>query len=363
MTNAASRLEDAALRVVSQQDVSQQDVEQQDVSQQAVSQQAVSRRAVLALPLLLASALGACSSNKNDDVSGPGAQAGNGGPDELFAETASFETVAGVPQRVMVGLTTRDGRVLHGGTVRFTFAPVTDDASAPTSPFSSDASFLSVPRSTAPPPKATIGSAGDGIGIYEALDVTFPTSGFWTVTVEVALDPPQQIETAVEVVAKAQVPAPGEDAPKTENPTQASSEMPIEAIDSRSGPAGLDELADPLLHRESVASVLAEGRPCVVIVSTPAFCVSKFCGPLTDIVNDLADEARKAGSDVGFVHLEVWRSFEKAEVNRFAADWILTRGAEGREPWIFLIDRTGKIAERWDNLVAEGELRSAIASL
>ena len=193
--------------------------------------------------------------------------------------------------------------------------------------------------------------------------MTFPSPGFWTITVDVALDPPQQIETAVEAMVAPQVPAAGEEAPRTDNPTEASGDTPIEAIDSRSGPAGLDELADPLLHRESVATVLAAGRPCVVIVSTPAFCVSKFCGPLTDIVNDLAGEAQKAGSDVGFVHLEVWRSFEKAEVNRSAADWILHRGAEGREPWIFLVDRAGKIAARWDNLVAEGELRSAIASL
>jgi hypothetical protein len=332
-------------------------------SNDATPPRVVSRRTALGLPLLVAGALSSCSSTAKDAGSGSGAQAGNGGPDELFAETASFETVAGVAQRVMVGLTTRDGRVLHGGTVRFTFRPVID----PPYPYPAleflEASFLPVPRSTTPPPAAAIGGAGDGIGVYQALDVTFPAPGFWTITIDVALDPPQEIETAVEVMAAPQVPAPGEDAPKTDNPTQASSEMPVEAIDSRSGPAGLDELADPLLHRESIATVLAEGRPCVVIVSTPAFCVSKFCGPLTDIVNDLAAEAQKAGSDVGFVHLEVWRSFEKNEVNRFAADWILRRGAEGREPWIFLIDRAGKIAARWDNLVAEGELRSAIASL
>lgn len=324
----------------------------------------VSRRAVLALPLLLAtSTLGSCSSSRGTDAPRSGASAGNGGPDELFAETASFETVVGVPQRVMVGLTTRDGRVLHGGTVRFTFAPVIDPPYPMANASFLEASFLAVPRSATPPSKASIGGAGDGIGVYQVLDVTFASPGFWTITVDVALDPPQQIETAVEVLAAAQVPAPGGEAPKTDNPIAASSDTPIEAIDSRAGPAGLAELADPLLHRESIASVIAAGRPCVVIVSTPAFCVSKFCGPLTDIVHDLAEEGRVAGSDVGFVHLEVWRSFEKNEVNRFAAEWILPGGAEGREPWIFLINRDGNIAARWDNLVAEGDLRSAIESL
>ena len=324
----------------------------------------MSRRALLAIPLLLGTAsLTSCSAERDDSTQS--ASAGNGGPDELFAETASFETIVGVPQRVMVGLSTRDGRVLHGGTVRFTFAPVGDAADGTTTDasFTTDAAFLPVPRSATPPSKVAIGGASDGIGVYEALAIEFPSPGFWTITVDVALTQSQRIETAVEVLAKPKVPAPGDRAPTTDNPIASDSRVPIEAIDSRSGPAGLAELADPLLHRESIASVIAAGRPCVVIVSTPAFCVSKFCGPLTDIVNDLAAEAEAARSDVGFVHLEVWRSFANNEANRSAAEWILRGGAEGREPWIFLIDRTGRIAARWDNLVSEADLRSAIASL
>jgi hypothetical protein len=293
-----------------------------------------------------------------------GASAGTGGADELFAETASFETIVKRPQRVMVGITTRDGRILHGGQVRFTFTPVDENDKTPA--FSVDAPFLAVPRSATPPAEATIGNASDGIGVYAAEPVTFPTAGFWTVTIDVPLAKKQQLETAVEVLKGPKVPAPGEPAPRTENPTKPSADRPLEAIDSRSGPAGLAELADPILHRESVADILAGNRPCVVIVSTPAFCVSKFCGPLTDIVAEIADEYAKgspAEANVGFVHLEVWRSFEKNEVNRFAADWILRRGAGGNEPWIFLIGADGIISQRWDNLVGEAELRAGIATL
>jgi hypothetical protein len=320
----------------------------------------VTRRQLLALPAALI--LGACT--KTSPTSADGASAGTGGPDELFAETASFETIAGSPQRVMVGITTGDGRVLHGGQVRFTFAPV--DANDTSAPLRVDAPFLAVPRSATPPSKATIGNASDGIGVYAADPVIFPSAGFWTITIDVALAKAQRLETAVEVLKTARVPAPGEAAPKTQNPTRPSADMAIEAIDSRSGPAGLAELADPLLHRESVADVLAAGRPCVVIVSTPAFCVSKFCGPLTDIVAEIAREYADGTpweKGVGFVHLEVWRSFEKNEVNRFAAEWILTREAAGNEPWIFLIDAKGTITARWDNLVSEPDLRAGIASL
>ena len=320
----------------------------------------LSRRAVLGIPLLAIALLTGCTSSKPKQSDG--AVAGGGGPNELFAETASFETIAAKPQRIMVGITTRDGRVLHGGSVRFVIrsVDVADDRNAITV----DAPFLAVPRSAAPPSTATIGGASEGIGVYAAEEVVIPKPGFWTIRIEVPTSPAQTLETAVEVLASARVPDVSEQAPRTANPTKASATMPIEAIDSRSGKAGLgDELADPLLHSESLADILAVKRPALVIVSTPTFCTSKFCGPLTDVVNDLAKEAKAMGSDIGFVHLEVWRSFERNEVNRFAADWILNRKAAGNEPWIFAIDRTGTIVQRWDNVVTEEALREAVGRL
>jgi len=41
------------------------------------------------------------------------------------------------------------------------------------------------------------------------------------------------------------------------------------------------------LHNISIAAATAAGRPAVV-VSTPTFCVSRWCGPITDSVNELA---------------------------------------------------------------------------
>ncbi len=292
-----------------------------------------------------------------------GASAGDGGPDELFAETASFETLVGIPQRIMVGITTADGRVLHGGSVRFTVRPV-NAVHADAEPIEVEAAFLPVPRSATPPATATIGGASEGIGVYAAEGVIIPGAGFWTITIDVPLQKAQTLETAVEVLDTPRVPAVGERAPQTDNEIHASATMPIEAIDSRSGRAGLgNELADPLLHRESIATVLAAQRPCVVVISTPTFCTSKFCGPITDVVNDLAVQAKATGKDTGFVHLEVWRSFDRNEVNPSAAEWISPRNAAGNEPWVFLVGRNGSIVHRWDNLVSEAELRSALASL
>jgi hypothetical protein len=316
----------------------------------------ITRRALLSVPLA-AVALNACSSDGKTKT-----EPGQGGPDELFAESASFEIIAKQPQRVMVGMTTKDNRILHGGQVTFDFRRATDSDDAVI--MSAPATFLSVPRGHEPPSTAVIGTASDGIGVYAANNVTFPDDGFWIVTVNVAIDKKQSVETGLEVLAAPKVPAPGDKAPRTQNSTINTADFPIEALDSRSGPNGLDdELADPILHQESIANVLAAKRPCLVLVSTPTFCESKFCGPITDVISDLATEAKTTKPELGFVHLEVWRNYEKRQVNKAAAEWILPNEAPGNEPWVFLIDGSGTITKRWDNLVSEAELRASLATL
>jgi len=44
----------------------------------------------------------------------------------------------------------------------------------------------------------------------------------------------------------------------------------------------------------------------MVVVSTPTYCQSRFCGPITDSVSALA---QRYGDRMAFVHLEVWKNF------------------------------------------------------
>jgi hypothetical protein len=96
-----------------------------------------------------------------------------------------------------------------------------------------------------------------------------------------------------------------------------------------------------------------------VVFSTPVFCVSRFCGPVTDVVEDLARTYRQ---DAEFVHVEVWRDFQDNTVNEAAADWLLG-GSTLNEPWAFLIGADGIIEARWDNLFTKEELRSELEEL
>lgn len=64
---------------------------------------------------------------------------------------------------------------------------------------------------------------------------------------------------------------------------------------------------------------------------------------------------------MAFVHLEVWKNFDKSEVNKAAAEWIYPPGTKDpREPWVFVIGRDGRIAHRFDNVATDAELQQAV---
>jgi hypothetical protein len=86
--------------------------------------------------------------------------------------------------------------------------------------------------------------------------------------------------------------------------------------------------------------------------------VSRFCGPITDLVAELAPRYPKAA----FVHVEVWQDFEKRQVNQAAADWLLRQG-DLHEPWVFVIGPDGKIVARFDNVAAKAEVEAALERL
>lgn len=302
---------------------------------------------------------GGSASDDGGGRDGGGVSAGNGGPDELFAETASFEVVAGTPQRLMVGLSTKDQRVLAGGTVTFTLKPAVESDAAP-EPVIAKATFLSVPAMPAVDGDARIGRPSTGVGVYSTT-VTLPESGIWTI--EVKPNGPlskRTAQTAVEVLSEPQVPAVGQLAPLTKNLTLTTPGVEQKWLDSGASP---EFPADPLLHSTVIADAIAAERPLVIVVSTPAFCVSRFCGPVTELVRTRAEKMAADPKAPAFVHLEVWREFEKAVVNKGAADWILANGAEGREPWIFVVGRDGRITARFDNVIDEAALDAAIAAL
>ena len=148
----------------------------------------------------------------------------------------------------------------------------------------------------------------------------------------------------------------GERAPPSDNPVLGD-DVPVASVDSRAVNEGT--VPDPMLHRTSIAEAIERGKPTVVVFSTPVYCTSRFCGPVTDMVEDLDSDY---GDQATFIHVEIWDDFEKNAITPTASEW-LVRGDTLNEPWLFMIDRDGLIAARWDNLFTRPELEDGLEEL
>jgi hypothetical protein len=140
-------------------------------------------------------------------------------------------------------------------------------------------------------------------------------------------------------------PAVGATAPPSKTPTLG--EAPLRLLTTRVPP-------DRALLRYSIADSLRRHVPFVVTFATPAFCSSRLCGPVVDIV----DRVRRdfAGRGVRFIHVEIYaRNNPSNGVNRFVKQWGLPS-----EPWTFLVGRDGRIKAKFEGVVSVGELRAAV---
>ncbi len=287
---------------------------------------------------------------------------GKASADDLAVQVASYDLATGAPARFIVGLLTPDQRLIGYGTVDFRFSYVgTKEGSAGSTPFGAavTASYLPIHGSVIPSPAPAtpqVVKSSDSRGVYGA-QAAFDRAGFWEVAATATIDgKARHGKGAFAVNPTHAVPGPGDAALATETLTLTTPEVPKAAIDSR---AGSGDIPDPDLHRTTIAAALAAKRPVVAVFATPVYCTSRFCGPITDLVNELAHQY---GDRADFVHVEIWRDFQAMTVNKSAADWVLRNG-ELQEPWVFVIGADGKVAARFDNVVTQGELEPLLAAL
>ncbi len=127
------------------------------------------------------------------------------------------------------------------------------------------------------------------------------------------------------------------------NLTMSSHVAPV-AIDSRA--QGGTPVPAPELHRDTVAGAIAAHRAALVLFATPVYCQSQFCGPSTDALERIAKTGPK---DADYIHVEIYANYDKHQINRAAAQWLLRNG-DLTEPWLYLIAPSGRIADRWGPL-------------
>lgn len=106
------------------------------------------------------------------------------------------------------------------------------------------------------------------------------------------------------------------------------------------------------LLQADLAEVLGR-KPVVLMFATPALCQSRVCGPVVDVAEQVRSEV---GARVAFIHQEIYRDNDVSQGLRpQLAAWRLAS-----EPWTFVIDRDGTIAERFEGAISVAELRAAV---
>ena len=207
---------------------------------------------------------------------------------QVVAQVATFQMVADRPGRLLMALLSADNRWVSFGSVTFSFSYLGDESGSPPPAVPMEdatAAFLPIPGSPVGvdlPPTLTF--PADGHGVYAANPVTFPRAGYWQVVASGELDDgtPFAADAAMEVLAAPTVISVGDVAPHSDNAVIGTADVPDAAIDSRA--ASGEPIPDPELHTTSIADALDAGHPALVVFSTPVYCVSQFCGPVTDLV-------------------------------------------------------------------------------
>ena len=189
---------------------------------------------------------------------------------------------------------------------------------------------------------ARLEDVGQGQRLYVAnLDV--PEPGTYFLLAEPVGGTRIQGVGNVVVADRSKSPAVGDRAFPSKTPTLA--DAPAGELTTRNPP-------DTELLRISVADALERREPFVLVFATPEFCASRTCGPVVDVV----DAVRRRVPGVGFIHVEIFEENNPAlGVNRWVREWKLPT-----EPWVFLVDRNGRIVAKFEGAVSERELEAAV---
>lgn len=169
----------------------------------------------------------------------------------------------------------------------------------------------------------------DAATVVYSTDIDFSGDGEWRIAALVK----QGDEFAATLLPSAsvgafkRVPRVGQPAPKIHSPTAADSGGDLSAITTRIPP--------DTQNKVDYADALGK-EPIVLLFATPQFCQSRVCGPVVDV----AEQVKQTyGEEAAFIHMEIYNDNDpdkgvRPQVKAFRLP---------SEPWLFAIDRQGRI--------------------
>lgn len=148
---------------------------------------------------------------------------------------------------------------------------------------------------------------------------------------------------SIEVADYEAVPDVGERPPRIHTPT----------LDDVGAVSEIETRVPPdTMHGDDLYDVLGQ-KPVVLLFATPALCLSRVCGPMVDIAEQVHAET---GDEVAFIHMEV---YNENDPNMGIRPQLKSYGLQ-TEPWLFVIDAAGRVRTRIEGAFSVDELRDAV---
>jgi hypothetical protein len=245
------------------------------------------------------------------------------GPQLAFAST----TLVPGKQRLAFGLIDAGNRILYAPSALYVAdapdKPARGPYPAPADLLITDPPFRSRQAASESDPFAAVYETEVDLpkpGRQAVLSVSRVNDGFYGATGSLRVRPADEDR----------VPDVGDRAPQVDTDTVTSAAGNLDAIDTRR--------PNDSMHTENLADVIAK-KPVALLFATPQLCQSRVCGPVVDVAEQLKDTY---GDRMAFIHQEVYVDNDPNKGLRRALKAYGLR----TEPWLFVIDANGRIAER-----------------
>jgi hypothetical protein len=241
-------------------------------------------------------------------------------------------------RRLAFALNARSGASIYAPTAVYI-------AKTPSSPAQGPILAPADPMTVAPQYRSQQNAGPGGIQAIYATRIPVPHSGTYTV-LTLTRTPGGLVGSPGEVAVAASSPIPdvGQRPPAIATDTLATVNGNVGLLTTRLPPESM--------HSVSFDQVLGN-RPIALLFSTPQLCISRVCGPVTDVTVSLQ---REFASRVTFIHEEVYVDNQPSKGLRpqLKAFHLET------EPWLFTINRQGVIVTRLEGAFGVNEVRAAL---
>ena len=254
------------------------------------------------------------------------------------------------PNRVVVALTD-EGALLAGADVSAHLYRLSDDPEERPEAASAEGEMVLSARSL----EGT--GASESVGslptVYVAT-IEFDASGWWGLSLDVDHDDERSEGVLVRFWVREETSEPGigEPAPRSVQQTLRDVDD-ITEIDSTRPP-------NPEFHELTIAEALDTGKPVVVAFVTPAFCQTRFCGPVMESV--ILPIAERYGDRIEVVHVEPI-DLPNARVGRLEPVPTVQEWGLLQEPFVFVVAPDGTIAAKFEGIMEAEEVADALDAL